>query len=142
MRTHLIRASLSVVASLLIVSCCCPSSSKTPPHTGAFLKQSTKLVEMREYKGGPPKGATDGIPVTSDRRPEIVLWYPEVNLSLLVLYGEGTRSLPYDATPGRNGIITIRPRQALSDDLYHLSQGSPMLPSALISHWCFRVKGK
>jgi hypothetical protein len=54
-----------------------------PPHLGVFLFENNSYIEMKRYTGRPAGG--EGIPITSNPNPTIVMWYPEVELSQLRL---------------------------------------------------------
>lgn len=142
MKAIIARALVLCSVAAMLSACCCSLGSSRPPHTGAFLNNGGRLVEMQEYKGNLPSGATEGIPVTSNRKPEIVLWYPDVNVSLLAFYETTRGKVPFNATPTNDGIVRIVPRNDLPDGLYCLSQGNPLLPSSYLPRWYLRVKGK
>ena len=136
---------IAIAMSLFIVVGCIVSSIE-PPHVGVFLKRgaslfnwSTSLVEMVEFKGVPGSYDVEGIPYAYNRRPVIVMWYPEVNIDLLGLYDREGKQVPYDVTQ-QGEFLEIRPTNPLEDlETYCLVQGDPTLPDSSIPHWCFSI---
>jgi hypothetical protein len=124
----------------------CLVSSIEPPHVGVFLKRSayllnwsSDLVEMVEFKGVPDSYDVEGIPSSHNRRPVIVMWYPEVNIDLLSLVDREGEQVPYDVTQ-QGEFLEIRPTNPLEDlGIYCLVQGDPTLPDSSIPYWCFRI---
>jgi hypothetical protein len=124
----------------------CIVSSIEPPHVGVFIKRdaylfnwSSSLVEMVEFKGVPGSYNVEGIPYAYNRRPVIVMWYPEVNIDLLGLYDREGEQIPHDVTQ-QGEFLEIRPTNPLQDlETYCLVQGDPTLPDSSIPHWCFSI---
>ena len=129
----------AVCALILIGIMACLSSSK-PPHTGAFLKEGSKLIEMTTFQGGPDANTTEGIPSTTNRKPIIVFYEPQANLEYLTMYNYyANGQVEYTTNPKDNGLYELQPTSELQDGQYCLYAGDPMMPDALINQWCFRV---
>jgi len=130
----------------LFISVGCLVSSIEPPHVGVFLKRggdlfnwSSTLVEMVEFKGAPGSYDVEGIPYAYNRRPVIVMWYPEVNIDLLGLLDREGEPLPYDVTQ-QGEFLEITPTNPLEDqEIYCLVQGDPTSPDSSASYWCFSI---
>jgi len=122
---------LTLVCLLLVGSSCQASVGKyKPPHVGVFVLQGRELVEIPKTLGGANKDMSQ-VP-QCDSRPVIYMWYPEVNLDLLLVTSESTREqIPYDAVAGSEGILKLTFRTDLKSGLYSIVQGNPMMPASL-----------
>lgn len=137
MKRGILIAVLGFTLSFMFLAC---RGSSKPPHLGVFLKEGNSYVEMAQFKGGPSSTVAGGIPTAADPHPVIVMWYPEVNLDLLGMKPlGGGRQIRFDVKLIEEGVLEIRSIDPLNPGVYCLAQGNPLMPSALIPHWCFRV---
>ncbi len=119
----------------------CASAGAKPTHFGFYLKDGTKLVEMKEFVGSPDPGITAGIPSAKNAQPVIIAWHNRINpqwLELFSGYGEGNR-IPYNTTPKADGLLELQPRSPLKPDGYCFVQGDPLGTPFQLATWCFKV---
>lgn len=147
---------LGAVALIAVVGCCLlavsgtllttcsrrllSSAPTTPQRHGAYLKRGRSFEELAHFRGGPGADVTAGVPTTSHPKPTLVVWEPSVNPAYLQLYRVRPRSDCEFRTRPSGEMIEITPTDELGPGVYCLMQGDPMLPGAMLSHWCFEVE--
>ena len=114
---------------------------KKPPYYGAFLQQGRSLVELSEdeFFGIPRASSFDQLQTTNDTMPVVHLWRPDTRLEYLTFYSiTGRKEVRYNATSKDDGIVELRPAQALDPGIYCYIQGNPL--AAFLPGWCFEVQ--
>lgn len=137
-RRRLLIALLVAVVVAGLGGCQVSKTPATPPHMGAFLYVDGEFAEMPSVKGSDVDA--ESLPRYEGARPTIWLWHDNVNLNLLIIEKVGGGgAIPYSASRNEQGIYALEVTQDLDPGTYCLTQGDPMLPSALLPSWCFRV---
>lgn len=103
------------------------AASPKPPHGGVFLRENGTFIDLEE-----------GTAQTSNRRPVVVLWVPNVDLSYLTLSGPDG-SVAYSLTPLDEEMYELQPRNPLSPGQYTLTAGHPLLSPSQIPRWHFDI---
>ena len=89
-----------------------------PPTNGVFILENDQYVEMA-MKQVLPDG-TDGIPVTKNLKPEIVINTLVVNMNRLELHDQNDQLVAYQATKAENNIHVLTPEADLTAGRYCL----------------------
>lgn len=129
------------IALITLVLSACAAGGTRPPHYGFFLKESGKLVEMKQFIGSPASAASAGIPSTKNTQPTIVAWHNRINpqwLELFSNYGEGN-PVPYNTVPKPDGLLELHPQTPLNAGGYCFVQGDPLGTPYQLATWCFSV---
>lgn len=144
---HVLR-NLTFLALMIVLAGC--GTEKAPPHYGMYFVKGKNFVEIPLSFGGPD--ISQPFVLSPETQPQIAIWDPDVNLSLfnLVLMEPTSRrsgfdpkvAVAFDANSGDNGLVTMRPKDPLTPDVYCLIQGDYLTTPDRIKHWCFEVEGK
>lgn len=135
MRTFLVMF-ITVIAFGVVA---CQGETK-PPYYGAFIKHGRDLIELTQITafGTPSSNELQGIPITADPRPVIVLWQPDTQLQYLQLVSTSPRQeFRYNATPKQDGVLELQPSDPLANGRYCFIQGNPL--SMGLPAWCFQI---
>ncbi len=118
----------------------------TPAYMGVFLIDGNEYVETLSTRGAPELKSS--FPVINDKQPEIALWKPDIDYSLLMLQplSEASASLNNPANiPFRLGVteddlVIAQVAVDLSSDIYCFVQGDWMGIPGQLNHYCFEVR--
>jgi parvulin-like peptidyl-prolyl isomerase len=125
-----------VLLSIFLTSCV----ESKPPYYGAFIKDGSKYIELaqRDAFGIPSESELEGVELTQNSQPVIILWQPNINLQYLQFFSvTNNNELQYHAVPKDNGIIELTSADKLEPGFYCYIQGDPM--GAILPAWCFEI---
>jgi len=109
-----------------------------PPSTeGVFLFENGQYTEMALSLNAPQ--TEEGIPVTSQTQPQVVINNQVIKLERLQLVDEQGNPLAFTTVPAENNMAILAPQQALAPGRYCLvftlnaDRGEAL-------YWCLQVK--
>lgn len=139
---NMLSNSVFLLSVLLILSAC---SGQNPelPYFGAFLVDGDDLIELEQGTafGVPRFGELDGVPVSSDSQPIVLLWQPDTQLQYLQFFSVSPKEeLDYTANPKDEAVLELQPRTTLDPGRYCFIQGDPL--GMGLPMWCFGIAGE
>ncbi|MBK8989704.1 MAG: hypothetical protein IPM39_27210 [Chloroflexi bacterium] len=114
---------------LLLILSACSGQYQQLPYFGAFLVNGDDLIELEKGTafGVPRFGELDGVPVTPDSQPVVLLWQPDTQLQYLQFFSVSPKEeLDYTANPKDEGVLELQSRTPLEPGRYCFIQGDPL----------------
>ncbi len=109
-----------------------------PPANGVFILENDQYAEMAMNQVLPE--GTDGVPVTKNLKPEIVINTLVVNMNRLELRDQNDQLVAYQAVPAENNMYVLTPETELTAGRYCLVYSlNPNKGENL--YWCLLVEG-